>query len=573
MCPSSSVCLWTGLLVPSLLLACGSPPPGGHDGGRRDAGRLDPDGGEERDAGTRVRPSAEPQHWFDDVTIRAGVTVERPDDFDSLPRRMGGGVCVLDVDGQPPMDLFFALGPNESGGSVLYASREPLVFRDRTAELGLDSIGPAMGCLAFDADGDSDDDLLVTGIGSVRLFIQEAAGFVERSERLAVPRGPLIMWTSSAAGDLDDDGDIDLLVSGMVRWDVTQLSPGCGAFCAGMVLPYDPIANLLLIRNEDGTYTESASTLAPALAREETTLAMMISDLDADGRVDILVGNDLGGIYFNRPLIRDDANVYQDRHLYLGLSHNARGYGMDTMGLSGADVNGDGRLDYVGTSFSDDATAVFLCEDDFCEPQPADDSGTAAAASSFRWGAALVDLDLDGRPDLVEATGHIFSDERLPGTAEQRDQLPNVMWNAGGRFEPVLPDAADGRSIGSLRGIAVTDLDEDGRPDVVFAPAVGRPVLLHNVIDSVGGWLRVSLSGRAPNTGALGARVTVWDGPERVGVQERRAGEGYLGSFDPRLFFGVVGPGPFSVEVTWPGGATTRRDGISPDQAIELTEP
>ncbi len=568
-----SVAPCAGLCLALLLLGCtvAPPPPPRRDGG----GQLDAglDAQAPIDATPRPRPSAAPRHWFDDVAVSAGVALERPDDFDTLPIRMGGGVCVLDVDGRPPMDLFFSLHPHPGGGSMLYVAAAPVAFEDQTAERGLAGIGAAMGCLAFDADGDGDDDLLVTGVGSVRLFLREGDRFVDRSATLDVPTDPIAMWTSAAAGDVDDDGDIDLLVAGMVRWDVTRLTPGCGDRCGGQVERFQPIANLLLLRNDDGTYTESAAELAPDLTREEMTLAVMITDVDADGRVDLFIGNDFGSIFHNRALARGEDGVYRDISPSLGLGYNARGYGMDTMGLSGADIDGDGRLDYVGTAFAGDASAVFLCADDFCEPQPADRSGTEALEQSFRWGAALVDLDLDGRPDLVEATGHIFSSVTQLGDGELRDQIPNVMWNAGGRFEAVKASAEDGRVRGSMRGIAIADVDEDGRPDIVLAPSVGRPSVLLNVIEPAGAWLRVRLRGRAPNTGGLGAFVTLRAGDVVVGVQERRAGEGYLSSFDPRLFFGVTAPGPLVVEARWPSGAITRLQDVMPNREVELVEP
>jgi len=377
------------------------------------------------------------------------------------------------------------------------------------------------------------------------------------------------MYTSAAAGDVDGDGDVDLLVAGMVRFDRANLPPGCET-CGGKVDVHEPIANLLLLR--EGERYRADEALAPELALAEPTLAVSITDLDGDGAVDIYVGNDLGAYFFDRALVRGPDGVYRDAYLAVGLGHDASGYGIDTMGFSSADVDGDGQIDHVATGFAGDPTALFLCRHDgFCEPQPGARSGTEALADSFRWGAALVDLDLDGRPDLVEATGHIWTDAELREVGA-RDQRPNLMWNAGGRFERVDAPAGDGRATPrSTRGVAVTDLDSDGRPDVVLAPAVGRPALLRNAAAPSLAPLVVALEGQPPNTGALGARVTVRAGSV-TRVQDRRAGEGYLGSFSPRLFFAVPDE-PARVEVRWPSGETSVVEDAARGGAVTVREP
>lgn len=493
------------------------------------------------------------------VAVEMGVDAEVPDArFDHLPDRMGGGVCPLDLDGTPPMDLAFALRT----GVRLYAASAPLAYRDVTEEYALDA-DSAMGCLAFDAEGDGDTDLLVTDRGAIRLFERDAGAFVERTDRLGLRLDARDVYTSAAAGDVDGDGDLDLLIAGNIRYDTSRFDETCEPYCGSLLNIHDAIPNLLLTREGDG-YVDETWALAPELTVAEMTLAVAITDLDGDGAVDLYVGNDLGGTYHDRALSRDDDGVYRDHYLRIGLGHDARGFGNCTMGFSSADVNGDGRIDHVVTSFANDPTTLYLCGDDgWCEPQRAEESGTDASRASFRWGAMLVDLDLDGRPELFEATGHIFSDPELETSGSTRDQPANLMWNDGEAFAPVALVPEDGRSAPrSTRGIAYTDVDDDGRPDVVLAPAVGRPAILRNVWEPAGRPLWVSLEGRAPNADALGARVRVHTS-EGVLVQDRRAGEGYLGSFDPRLVFGVPRSGGVDVEVRWLGGGTTWVRGVT----------
>ncbi len=495
--------------------------------------------------------------WLVDVAEASGIDFVRvaADGYASVPDRLSGGVCAFDADGVPPLDLFFAMRPSTSGASRLYVARGPWAYADETDARGLTGVGDAMGCLAFDADEDGDDDLLVTGLGAVRLFLNEAGVFSDETARLGLALDARDLYASAAAGDVDGDGDTDIVVAGMVRYDPAKVGTDCGVVpCSAELVEHAPIPNLLLVRQPSGAYVELAAVRAPDLARAEPTLVVAIADIDGDATPDVYVGNDIGGTYRDRVLVRDAGGILRDRGDELGLAYNRRGYGIDTMGFSSADIDGDGRPDYAVTSWEADATAIFLCDGARCEDR-ATSVGTDAFASAFRWGAALVDLDLDGDPELIEATGHYYDDDETAamGHGGPRAQIPTLAENVGGLLVPYTLEV-DPRAT---RGIAVADLDDDGRPDVVLAPSEGRPLVLRNVHAPRGRALRVALAGNAD-----GARVTVrW--PGGAIVRDCLAGEGYLGSFDPRVLFGVPYDGPVDVEVRWPGGAVTTARGVA----------
>jgi len=519
-----------------------------------------------------------PEHWMEDVTETAGIAFDRipAAAFSNYGDRVGGGVCVLDLDHRPPMDLFFALRPYDGGGSRLYVSDGPMHFADETSTRGLSDVGDAMGCLAFDADGDGDDDLLVTGIGSLRLFLADHGVFVDASDRLPLTPEAKSAYTSAAAGDLDADGDLDLVVAGYFNYHVDG-SPGPDCVSCGLDRArYVPVANLLLLRLADGTYEDATAARSVDLDFPEPTLSLSVVDLAGDGDLDVLEGNDFGTLYPNRALLQQPDGSFRDEGLSMGLDRNRRGYRGDSMGMATGDVNRDGNLDHVVTSFEADATAVFICGAAGICTDRALETGTVVLAGSFRWGPALADFDLDGWLDLAEATGHLFTDPEIHSLSEEgpMDQFPNLMASNGdGTWHAIAPTPDDGRAVRrSLRGIAVTDLDEDGQPDLVFAPAIGSALLLRTVRPPVGHYLRVTLRGRAPNTGAIGARVTVRAGSSRY-VRSRLVGEGFLGNFDPRLFFGITEPGPVSVDVRWPDSTTTTIVGVALDGDVTITQP
>lgn len=523
--------------------------------------------------GCAGEPLAAELPFFDDVAARAGLAFDRSaaEGYRTLADRLGGGVCVIDADGRPPLDLLFAL---RAGGSRLFVAREPFDYEDQTEARGLAESGDALGCLVLDADGDGDDDVFLTGVGELRFFVREGDRFADASDRLGVHVPDSHVLASATAADYDGDGDLDVAVAGFV--DLASLGSGeCGGVACGLDLSRAAGApSYLLWRTRDG-YEDATAELAPDLALPEPTLVVGSPDVDGDGVPELYVGNDFGARFVDRVLALGEGGVLRDRSDRLGLAHDAGGNGVDTMGWTSGDVDGDGRFDYATTAFAGFHSPVFLCADGWCEDRGRA-IGTRSVEATFRWGNALADLDLDGDVDLVEAAGHLYTAEegRAAGVSLEHAQPPNLLLNDGrGGLVRVAPAPSDALARRwPARGIAVVDLDDDGRLDVVLGTTQGPPAVLRNVAATDGSFLRVRLIGRAPNTGAVGALVRVH---AAGGTQQRRrlAGEGFLGSFDPRLSFGLPAGGRADVEVIWPSGERTEVQGVEVDREISVREP
>jgi hypothetical protein len=145
------------------------------------------------------------------------------------------------------------------------------------------------------------------------------------------------------------------------------------------------------------------------------------------------------------------------------------------------------------------------------------------------WGTSWVDLDLDGKLDLVIANGAI------PVKDLAADAQPlQVLWNRAGRFAYASTKSeASERLRLNGRGLAAADYDNDGDLDIAVNVIGGRLALLENTTPG-GHWLEVALNGFHP-----GATVTaVLPGGQRL-VREVHAGSSYLSSEDPRLHFGL----------------------------------
>jgi hypothetical protein len=171
------------------------------------------------------------------------------------------------------------------------------------------------------------------------------------------------------------------------------------------------------------------------------------------------------------------------------------------------------------------------------------------------WGVHRIDLDHDGRKDLLMINGHVYPEvEKTPGLRYHQPRL--LYWNVGGgKFKDV--SAASGSAIDearSSRGSAAADLDNDGSLEVVVSNLGAPPSLLKNF----GGrknWLLVRLRGTTCSRDAVGARVAVYAGGRRISG-EVQTGSSYVSQNDPRLHFGLADDARYDrIEVAWPGGA------------------
>lgn len=514
--------------------------------------------------------------WFLDATTDAGLLHRRTlAQYATAADRFAGGVCVFDADGDGVLDLFF---PGSSAPRAepphLYVGRGPFRFVDETAARGLSEVGRALGCLAFDVDGDRDLDLLVTGAGSVRLFRNDAGVFADISSRLGRTIADDVFATSAVAFDADGDGDLDLAIGSFGRYAAPPAGTHCFGPCEATITNYRYSGAVLLLQRDDGTFEDATDrTLG---RRPEPVLALLATDLDADGRIDLFVGNDLAS-YRDRYFVRRDDGSFRDVAEELGVAFATKSRsGISTMSAFDADVDNDGHLDLVESSNDAEPNPLFRC---LGTPRRcsdvADELELFRASSNFRWGQALVDLDHDGVLELFEAVGHYDAVLQTDGLSPDYETYarPHLFHRAGvdRPFVLVAPTHGLDRRTGG-RGLVAADLDEDGDLDVVIASALGPPLLLENVQTGKGNAVKLALRARPPNTHAIGAHVRVLAN-ERTIPLIVHAGSGYLSSGDPRLHVGLGPATSIVVEVDWPSGNKTRGLVLAANRTHVIEEP
>jgi hypothetical protein len=174
-----------------------------------------------------------------------------------------------------------------------------------------------------------------------------------------------------------------------------------------------------------------------------------------------------------------------------------------------------------------------------------------------KWGEAFVDLDNDGWLDLVTVNGHVYpqvdSMPSGPGYAEPK----LVHYN---QKDGTFCDASDqsGSAIHERRvsrGLAVSDLFNDGNMDLVVEDLVGSPMILRNPGVPGRHWVSFELAGTKSNRLAIGARLKIVAGG-MTQTEEIHSGGGYLSQSDLRVHFGLGAATKIdSLEVRWPSGA------------------
>jgi tetratricopeptide (TPR) repeat protein len=452
---------------------------------------------------------------------------------------MAGGLAAFDFDNDGLLDLFFTNGAELPSlrksapkyWNRLYRNMGGLRFVDVTAEAGLAGEGFSIGAAAADFDGDGWTDLFVAGAGKSLLYRNEKGRFT------LTPRG--IRDEKFAVGgawlDYDLDGRLDLFVVNYLDW-TPAFSKFCGDAAKGLRVychprEFAPAANRLYRNLGDGTFADVSVAMGVA-GHLGKGMSAAVADVDGDGRPDIFVANDAMPNFF----FKNAGGKFVESALAAGVAYNDMGKPISSMGSDLRDYDNDGRPDLIFTALVGETFPVFRNTGEGFRDVTYPSGSGALTVRRSGWGVALADLNNDGWKDLVTANSHVTDTIELTRAEKYRE--PNVvLLNAGGKFRmgtELGPAAAN-------RGLAVADLDGDGRLDIVTSALGGKAVLWRNVSAGTGNWLEV----KAP----VGARV-------RAGKQwqEVTAGGSYgSGSFVP-AHFGLGAAAEAEVEIILPGG-------------------
>jgi enediyne biosynthesis protein E4 len=190
------------------------------------------------------------------------------------------------------------------------------------------------------------------------------------------------------------------------------------------------------------------------------------------------------------------------------------------------------------------------------------------------WGIAFVDVDDDGWRDLVIANGHVYPEVEGKQLGDTYLQPTVLFHNLGtGKFQDVTAQAGPAFQVPRpARGLAVGDLDGDGRPEIVIVNMNATPSLLKNN-GPHGHYLNIALTGTKSNRSAIGARATI-KVAGRTMIDQVMSGGSYYSQSSFTLHFGLGQNAQVdSIEIRWPSGAVQKIGKTAADQLLKVTEP
>ena len=527
---------------------------------------------------------------FVDNTQRLGVNFQYRASHTSrkyLLETMGTGVALLDYDNDGRLDIYLVNGaplsdPTRKGTvpektdsqywNRLYHQKPDGTFEDVTEKAGLEGTGYGMGVAVADYDNDGFEDLYVTAYGGNKLYHNNGNGtFTDVTQKAGVAGGG---WsTSSAWVDLDGDGFLDLVVLRYLDWDFDDVwcgerQPGHRAYCHPDF--FKAISPLVYHNNKDGTFTEVAQKVG--LGKPGKGLGLAIADYDRDGHIDVFVANDSMAEFLYR---NKGDGTFEDVGLDSEVAVDVDGRTYAGMGVDFADFNNDGWPDLVVTDLANQRYALYQNKGDGYFTYVSTTSGIGQMTMAHSgWGVRFLDYDNDGWKDLLIAQGHDLDTIEL--------NFPNLHYR-----EPMLLARNTGRGFidvsaqsGNVfhqawvaRGLAVGDIDNDGRLDAVVTTNDGSVHVLHNETATQNHWILLQLVGHKSNRDAIGAEVTVLtaSGPQYAIVST--AGS-YLSASDKRVHFGLGQEAVVQrIEIRWPSGIRQTLKDVSADQILQIDEP
>lgn len=518
------------------------------------------------------------QAVFQDLTAQVGLehVYHNGEEADELAilETIGGGVAVIDFDRDGYEDLFFPGGGDLSNKTVsglagtLWKNQRGTKLLNVSHASGTDLVaGYTHGSSAGDLDGDGFADLLVTGYSGLQLFLNQGDGtFIEAAQDCGL--NDTLWSTSSALGDFNSDGLLDIYITHYVDWSWDK-HPPCQSLGVPDVCPpgnFIGLGDIIYFNDGNGSFTPAASEIG--LDPAGKGLGVMVVDINQDNQVDIYVANDTT----NNFLYDNQGDTFQEIGLQSGSAVDNAGTPQGSMGLCTLDFDDDLRPDILVCNYESQAFALYKNDGGASFRYATSTSGLMALGTTYvAFGSTSGDFDLDGDEDIAIANGHVMRNLQGEKTTEQH---PLYLTNLGHeRFErQVFPDSTYFGKKWRGRGVAAFDWDRDGDLDLAFSNVDQPSALLENATTTSGKWWIIELVGTQSNRDAVGARI-VFQSDKRKYLRNVIGGGSYLSQNPYYIHFALPeNEQLLQAEIFWPSGATQVVTELKPNHRLRVVE-
>lgn len=524
-----------------------------------------------------------------DITASTGIHFEHQSSPEAkfIAESMSGGVALIDYDRDGWPDIYFTGAQNVEmarhgvkARSALYRNNHDGTFTDVSDKAGVAYPCWAMGAVVGDYNNDGWPDLLVTCLNGVVLYKNNGDGTftdVTKTTGLASDTG----WATGAAfGDYDRDGWADLFVSHYVDFRLDDLPVfgstksckylGLDVQCGPRGLKGSP--DNLYHNNGDGTFTDVSRKSGVDDPERRYGLTAIWSDFDNDGKLDLFVTNDGQANYLYQG---DGTGKFVDVALTSGVAANEDGLEQANMGVAFADYLHTGRMSLLLSHFDIEYAALYRNEGRMNFTDVSVPSGIARGTQGYvGWGDAFVDFANRGWQDFFLVNGHVYPQIDSLNRPSRFLEPKLLFFNQqDGTFKNVSHQVGPALQTEQVsRGVAVGDLFNDGKMDVVVENLAGKPMILRPEGGPANHWISFQLEGIKSNRLALNARVRATAG-DLVQLGEVISGGSYLSQHDLRIHFGLAAHDHIDrAEILWPNGKKELLSNLAADRFYVVRE-
>jgi enediyne biosynthesis protein E4 len=524
-----------------------------------------------------------------DITASTGIKFDHLSSPEQkyIVESMSGGVALLDYDRDGWPDIYFTNAQSvdmalagKKARSALYHNNHDGTFTDVTDKAGVGYPCWAMGAVVGDYNNDGWPDLLVTCFGGAVLYRNNGDGtFTDVTRQAGLSNDS--QWASGAAfGDYDRDGWVDLFVAHYVDFHLDDLPAfGSRPTCKyrGVDVQCGPrglkgSASNLYHNNGDGTFTDVSTKSGIRDSPNAFGLTAVWSDFDEDGHLDLFLANDAGRNYLYQ---NDGGGHFNEVGFAAGVAASQDGAEQANMGVALGDYQHTGRFSIAISHFSDEYAALFRNDGRLSFTDVSYTSGIAPSTTPYvGWGDAFFDFDNAGWLDLFMVNGHVYPQVDTAEAGPKYLEPGLLFYNQrNGTFKDISKLVGPALQLPRVsRGVAVGDLFNDGRIDIVIENLKGGPTILQPQGGPPNHWIDLELAGSKSNRLALNARVKVTAG-DLVQTYAVLSGGSYLSQNDLRIHAGLGSSKRVDkLEVFWPAGSTEVLTGLAADHIYDVKE-